>query len=117
MRHQKKRLNLNRDIDHKNALLRNLATSLILYEKIKTTKRKAKAATPLVHRLILTAKKENKMNAIRKINQIVYDKNASKKLIEEIAKRYSERNSGFTRIVKIGRRVGDNAEMVQMELV
>ena len=84
MRHNKKRLKFNRDKGHKDAMLRNLATSIILYEKVKTTKTKAKAIAPVVDHLIQISKEENKMNAIRKINKIVLDKNASKKLMEGI---------------------------------
>lgn len=117
MRHLKKKLQLSRDRDHKSALLRNLATSLILYEKIKTTKTKAKAVTPLVHKLIGVSKETNRPEAIRKINRVVFDKNASKKLIENLSKRYENRSSGYTRTLLLGVRKGDNAPLVQIELV
>ncbi|KKP39915.1 MAG: 50S ribosomal protein L17, large subunit ribosomal protein L17 [Candidatus Peregrinibacteria bacterium GW2011_GWC2_33_13] len=117
MRHNKKRLKFNRDKGHKDAMLRNLATSIILYEKVKTTKTKAKAIAPVVDHLIQISKEENKMNAIRKINKIVLDKNASKKLMEELNKRYAEKNSGYTRVVDLGMRKGDAAPISQIELI
>lgn len=117
MRHRIKKVKLGRDKDHRKALLRNLATSIIIYEKIKTTKAKAKAVAPVVEKLINTAKKENETNAIRKINRIVLDKNASKKLIKELKKKYQDRKSGYTRIINIGFRSGDAAPVVQIELV
>lgn len=117
MRHRVKKVKLGRDKDHRIALLKNLATSIIIYEKVKTTKAKAKAVAPVVEKLINVAKKENEMNAIREINRIVLDKNAGKKLIKELKKKYQDRKSGYTRIINIGFRSGDAAPMVQIELV
>ena len=117
MRHQKKRLKLNRRKDHARSVIRSLATSLILFEKIKTTPARARAATPVVEKLITTAKKEDKAHAIREINKIVLDTNASRKLIEELKVRYADRNSGFVRKTKVGFRDGDAATIIQLELV
>lgn len=120
MRHRKKQLKLGSDRDHTKAILRNLATSVILYEKVKTTQTKAKAVAPEVEKMITIAKncvkKEDQMNAIRRLNALVYDKNASKKLLEELKDRYKDKQSGFTRITNIGFRKGDAATLVQIEL-
>lgn len=118
MRHQKKKgLKMNMQRDHATALLRNLATSVILYEKVKTTEGRAKRVQPIVESLITYSKEENKMNAIRKIKKIVFDDNAGKKLIEVLAGKYSDRNGGYTRITKLGFRSGDAAPYVQIQLV
>ncbi len=98
------------------ALLRSLATSVILYEKVKTTKAKAKAVRPLVERLI-TVGKEGTVTARRRINSKIYGDNAVKKVVEELAPRYKDRQGGYTRITNIGQRQGDGAEIVQIELV
>lgn len=117
MRHRKKRLKLNRRESNRASLFRNLAASVILYEKVQTTKTRAKRVTPLIEKLILIAKKENTMNAIRELNAILYDKNASKKLMEKLREKYKDRISGFTRITAIKTREGDNAPQVQIELL
>lgn len=116
MRHRIKKPRLNISNDHKQALIRNLVTSIILFEKVKTTHKKAQISAPLVERLITLAKGKDTMNAIREINKVVFDKNASKKLIEDLKKRYENKNSGFTRIVRLGNRSGDNAPVSIIEL-
>lgn len=117
MRHRVKSARVNRNEAHLDSMLRNLATSVVLYEKVKTTKAKAKLVKPVVEKLISTAKKGSKMNAYRSLNAYFLDKNASKKLIEELIDRYKDRNSGFVRTVNLGFRAGDAAPMVQIELV
>lgn len=121
MRHRKKQIKLGIGKKYTRAVLRNLTTSIILYEKVKTTKSRAKAVKPLVEKMITLAKKteekENMMNAIRQINQIVFDENAAKKVVKELKDRYKDRNSGYTRIVNLGYRKGDAASMVQIELI
>jgi large subunit ribosomal protein L17 len=116
MRHRKDGKTLDRKKGPRQALLRSLATSVILYEKVKTTKAKAKAVRPTVERLITVAKAGD-VNARRKANQVVYGDNAVKKLVEELGPRYKDRQGGYTRITGIGFRQGDGAEMVQIELV
>lgn len=103
--------------DHRGLMLRNMATSIILFEKIKTTKARAKQVVPIVEGLITTAKGEDTLHAIRQINKVILDKNAGKKLIEVLKDRYKDRNGGYTKSVKIGQRAGDNADMVQISLV
>ena len=117
MRHQKKHTKLRSHPSRINALMRNLAASIILYEKVKTTESRAKRVKSLIEKLINIAKEDNKMLSIRKLNKILFEENASKKLIEKIADRYKERKSGYTRITRLKFRVGDNAPQVQIELV
>ena len=98
------------------AMLRNLVTSIILYEKVKTTKAKAKATKPLVEKMILLGKRKDTV-AVRKLYQFFLDKNAVKKIQEDLIKRFGKRKSGFVRLTKLGFRAGDAAEMVQIELI
>ncbi len=117
MRHRVKSKRLNRNEAHLDSLLRNLATSVILYEKVKTTQAKAKMVKPIVEKLIASAKKTSTMNAYRRLNAYLPDKNASKKLIEELLNRYKDRQSGFVRLTNLGFRSGDSAPVVLIELV
>lgn len=116
MRHKVKKVKLGTDKQHTTAIMRNLAMSVIIYDKIKTTAAKAKAVQPLVERLISIGKKENKREAIRQIMSILNHENASKKILEVLVGKYKDRNSGYTRITKLGYRTGDNAPVVQLEL-
>jgi len=116
MRHQKKGKILDRKMEPRKALMRNLATSIIIYEKVKTTKAKAKAVKPFVEKLITTAK-TNDLTARRKLLEILFHKNAVKKALEILGPRYKDRKGGYTRIINIGPRAGDGAEMVQIEFV
>ncbi len=97
-------------------MFRNLATSIILYEKVKTTKAKAKSVRSLVERMITTSK-TGTIAARRNIAKSLYGDNTVKKLIEELGPRYKDREGGYTRITALGQRQGDGAEMVQIELV
>ncbi len=109
---------LSRKKDYLNNLLRNLATSLILYEEIKTTKAKAKAVKPLVERLIIIAQK-NDLNARRRMKAELFDMNAVKKMFEVIGPRYKalkNGRSGFIKTYHLGPRLGDGAEMFLMRL-
>ena len=117
MRHRVKSKRLNRDEAHLNAMTRNLATSIILYEKVKTTQSKAKLVKPVVEKLISKAKTQDLPLATRTLNAYLMDKNATKKLTRELMDRYKERSSGFLRITPFGYRSGDAAPMVQIELV
>ncbi|MDA1060888.1 MAG: 50S ribosomal protein L17 [bacterium] len=117
MRHKVKKVKLGSDKDHTTAIMRNLAMSVIIYEKIKTTTAKAKAVQPFVERLINIAKGEDKKIAIRKIEQLLQHENSSRKLLDVLIGKYKDRNSGYTRITKLGYRNGDNAPVVQLELV
>jgi len=115
-RHAYKGRKLGREKAPREMMFRNLATSIVLHEKVKTTLPKAKEIRPIVERLITTAKKGD-VNAFRNLNAYLLDKNATQKLITEIAPLYEKRNGGYTRITKVGLRVGDAAQMAQIELL
>lgn len=117
MRHRVKKNRINRGKGPRKLLLGNLATSIILYDKIQTTKAKAKAVQPLIEKLIIIAKTKDKRLAIQAVSAILHNELSSKKLIEEITKKYKDRQTGFTRILDIGFRAGDNAPLAQIELV
>lgn len=108
---------LGRKPDQRRMLLRNLVTSLILYEVIQTTKTRAKVLQPLLDRLITKARTQSPQNAIRSLNRILLHQNASRKTMEVLVPRYRNRPSGYSRIRPLGRRVGDGAEMVELRLV
>lgn len=97
-------------------MLRNLASSILLYEKVKTTRAKAAAVRSLVERSITAAKVGN-LSARRGLIRVLLQKNAVKKALEVLGVRYQKRPGGYTRLVKLGPRRGDGAEMVQIELV
>ncbi|MFA5076569.1 MAG: 50S ribosomal protein L17 [Patescibacteria group bacterium] len=116
MRHGKTVKTLDRDRASRQALLRGLATSLVLYEKIKTTDAKAKTIKPIIEKHITTAKKGD-LAARRQLAKYLYTRGAVKKMIEKIGPRYKDRQGGYLRITKLGPRKGDGAQMVQLELV
>jgi len=116
MRHRKKTKILDRKKEPREAMLRNLATSIILYEKVKTTKARARAVRPLVEKMITLGKK-NTLASRRQAIKFFYIENPVKKIFEELGPRYKDRPGGYTRITKLGYRQGDSAEMVQIELV
>ncbi len=96
---------------------RNLLTSLLLYEKVRTTKKRAEAVAPQVDKLITFAKSRAPHVAIRRLNRTVTDKNACKKVMEVFIKRYAKRSSGLTRMQPLGYRQGDGAELVELSLL
>jgi len=116
MRHRKAFNKLNRTASHRKALLSNLATQLFMYKKIKTTAVKAKALRPVAERLITFAKKGT-VAARRQVLRTVRDKKVVKELFDDIAPTFEDRQGGYTRIIKLGRRQGDGAELVYIELV
>lgn len=116
MRHLKHKVTLDRKTGPRKALLRHIVESVILYEKVKTTHAKAKAAQPLVERAI-TVSRRGTLTARRALVQELYTENAVRKCMEVLGPRYRERHGGYTRIVKLGERKGDNAPEVQIELV
>jgi large subunit ribosomal protein L17 len=116
MRHRNVGKVLDRKVGPRRALLRNLATSLVLFEKVKTTKAKAKAVRPVVEKLI-TKGTAGTVFARRQLVAGLYGENAAKKVMEVLGPRYKDRKGGYTRITQLGRREGDSAEMVQIELV
>lgn len=117
MRHQKNHVILGRKKAARRSLFANLAESLILHEKITTTKAKAKALRPYVEKLITTAK-ENNLTSRRALMKDLYTKNSIDKMLEVIGPRYIDRKGGYTRITLISStRVGDGAETAVIELV
>ena len=116
MRHQKNKITLDRKTGPRKALMRSLAESLILYEKIFTTKAKAKATRSMVEKLITKAKK-NTLAARRQLTAVLYTKNAVKKLVEVIGPRFKDRAGGYTRVTVVRNRVGDGAEEAVVEFV
>ncbi len=116
MRHRNKNKILDRKKGPRELMLRNLASSIILYEKVQTTRAKAAAVRPLVEKLITMSKAQD-LNARRNLLEVLLQKNAVLKAMEVLGARYSERAGGYTRTIKIGTRQGDGAEMVQIELV
>lgn len=117
MRHKDARIRLKQKPAHARMLKRNLLTSLLLYEKVRTTQARAKAVVPMLDRLIRNAKNQTPHVAIRSINQVVTDKNASRKVMEVLVKRYENRTSGLSRTVALGVRDGDGAHLVELSLL
>jgi large subunit ribosomal protein L17 len=116
MRHQKKTVKLGRKAEHRKALLANQVCSLIEHQRIKTTLAKAKAVRPLAERMV-TLGKNGSIHARRNALSILRHKDAVKKLFDEIAPRSTDRNGGYTRIVKLGQRKSDSASMAFLEWV
>ncbi len=116
MRHRIKTKKLDRKKEAREMMLRNLAASLLMYEKITTTKAKAKVVRSLAEKIISEAKKGD-LSSRRKIISLLPQKLAVKKAMEVLGKRYKDRNGGYTRITKTGHRQGDGAEMAIIELV
>jgi len=116
MRHLVKRHRLGRDSAQRKALLRSLVTSFLEKERIRTTKAKAKALRPVAEKMITLAKKGT-LHARRRALRTIYKKEVVKKLFEELGPRFAERPGGYTRIIKLGPRDGDGAEMAVIELI
>lgn len=116
-RHQYKGRKLSRETGPRKALVRNLISQVILYEKIKTTEAKAKEIRPTLEKLITKAKKgtlADRRNAARVLSN---NDKALEKLFSELGPLYKDRNGGYVRIIKLPNRVGDNAKMAQIELL
>lgn len=116
MRHRKAKITLDRTSAQRRPLLRNLAIALIVQEKITTTPARAKAARSIVERLI-TVGKQNGLHQRRQILRRLNNPIAAKKILEKLGPRFSTRAGGYTRMVKLTPRAGDNAEQVVIELL
>ncbi|GAK38042.1 MAG: 50S ribosomal protein L17 [Bacteroides graminisolvens] len=116
MRHNKKFNHLGRTASHRAAMLSNMASSLIKHKRITTTVAKAKALKKFVEPLI-TKSKNDTTNSRRVVFSNLQDKIAVTELFKEIATKIADRPGGYTRIIKTGNRLGDNAEMCFIELV
>jgi large subunit ribosomal protein L17 len=121
MRHNVSGFKLKRDVSARRALLRNLVTSVILEERVVTTVPKAKAAKPIVERMITLAKregtKEDSLHRRRQAASYLMTPASVQKLFDKIGPRFTARNGGYTRIVRVGVRKGDGAETAMLELV
>src|SRR5580765_7436381 len=116
MRHQKKIVKLGRTAEHRKALLANQVCSLIEHERIKTTLAKAKAVRPLAEKMV-TLGKNGSLHARRTALAVLRQKNAVKKLFDNIAPRSTDRKGGYTRIIKLGQRKSDSAPVAFLEWV
>lgn len=116
MRHRKAGRRLGRPSDHRKALLRNLCTDLLRYEKLQTTEAKARELQRAVEPLITRAR-SGTLHDRRMVMRVLYDRDVGAKLFNELAPRFGDRPGGYTRIYKLGQRRGDAAPMAQIELV
>lgn len=116
MRHQMKNQRFDRASAPRQALFRGLVTELLKHEQIKTTQAKAKAIRPLAEKMI-TLGKSGSLPARRRALGYIYDSDVVAKVFDDLGPRYAARPGGYTRVVKLGPRLGDGAEIVQIELV
>jgi len=116
MRHQKRGRKLGRDSAHRKSLYANLTSELIQHGSIRTTLAKAKEVRPVAEQMI-TLGKRGDLHARRQAVAFLRQKPVVKSLFEDVAPRYAERSGGYTRIIKLGPRLGDAAEMAYIELV
>ena len=116
MGHRDKVKKLGRTKPHREAMLSNMAMSLVLHRMIKTTDAKAKALRPVIDRLISTAKKGT-LASKRQVARTIHVKDVFKKFYGEVVPQFAERDSGFTRVMKLGVRRGDGAPMSVIELM
>jgi large subunit ribosomal protein L17 len=122
MRHHVAGKHLGRDSAHRKALFRNLVRALYIHGRIETTEAKARAIRGEAEKLITKAKRGladggNRLHAQRQVVAFLNDKTVAKMVFDEIAPRFAERNGGYTRILKLGKRQGDAADMAIIELV
>ena len=116
MRHKVGGFKLKRPLDSRNALLRNLATSVIEHERVITTVPKAKAVRPLVEKMITLAKQDS-LHSRRQAAAVLRTPASVKKLFDSLGTRFGQRNGGYVRITRLGPRKGDGAEQAMVELV
>ncbi|MFH1279480.1 MAG: 50S ribosomal protein L17 [Candidatus Eisenbacteria bacterium] len=116
MRHQKSGRKLNMSVSHRDAMFRNMVTSLFKHRRIETTDARAKELRQIAERMITFAKKGD-LHARRQVIRIITDRKVVHELFDEIGPHFAERNGGYTRIIKAGRRRGDNAPLSLIELV
>ena len=116
MRHRAKGRQLSRTAEHRKALLRNMATSLFTHEQIDTTEAKAKELRPYAERLITLARRGD-LHARRQAEQKLRDRESLGRLFTEIGPRFASRPGGYTRILKLGHRPGDGADLARIELL
>lgn len=115
MRHKLTKFRINRFTSYRRATMLSMVRNLLTYQSIKTTKQRAKAAKAIVDRILVLAQ-ENTLNAKRKVYKLLGDHTLVKTIFDDIAPRFSKRTGGFTRIMNLGIRRGDSAEMAIIEL-
>ena len=116
MRHKIAGRKLGRRTSHRRALYRNMVTDLLRHEKLVTTEPKAKEIRSIAEKMITLGKKSG-LHSYRQALSYIIDKKVAEKVFTELAPRYADRPGGYTRITKLGPRLGDGAPMVQLELV
>ena len=116
MRHRVAGRKLSRPTDHRMALYRNLVTDLLRYEKLTTTEAKAKEVRGLAEKMI-TLGKDGQLHARRQALAFIIDKKVVEKVFTDLAPRYADRPGGYTRVIKLGPRLGDGASLARLELV
>ncbi len=116
MRHRAKHRQLSRTASHRKALLANMATSLFQHERIVTTEAKAKELRPYAERLITLARRGD-LHARRLVESRLKDRAVAQRLFKEVGPRFATRPGGYTRIIKLGHRAGDGAEIARIELL
>lgn len=117
MRKRVKKKTIGRDSSHRKALLKTLSTQLVIHEKITTTTAKAKFLRPHVEKLITKAKRGSDLNNLKFMKKMLTTNEAVDKMLEDIGPRFKTRPGGYTRIIKVGNRQGDNAPLARIELV
>jgi large subunit ribosomal protein L17 len=116
VRHRAKNRQLSRTASHRKALLANLAASLFRHDRIETTEAKAKELRPYAERLITLARRGD-LHARRLVERRIKDREVTHRLFAELGKRFAARPGGYTRIVKLGHRSGDGADVARIELL
>ena len=116
MKHRKSILKLNRTSSHRKAMFRNMVTSLFKHAKIKTTEAKAKGLRSIADKMVTLAKKGD-LHARRQALAFIREKDVVHTLFNDVSEKFNSRQGGYTRIIKLGPRKGDVAEMVQIELI
>ena len=118
MVHQNGKRKLNKKPAHRKALLRNQMIHFIKYGCLQSTRPRVKEVQRLIEKVVTIARVGAEFNTIRRVNQLLpYDKNAARKMIDEIAPKYKERPGGYTRVIPIGKRGSDTAPIIRLEWV
>jgi large subunit ribosomal protein L17 len=116
MKHRKSVIKLNRTSSHRKAMFRNMVTSLFKHDKIKTTEPKAKGLRSIADKMVTLAKRGD-LHARRQALSVIREKDVVYTLFNDVSEKFSSRQGGYTRIIKLGPRKGDVAPMVQIELI
>ncbi|CAK8163267.1 50S ribosomal subunit protein L17 [Candidatus Xenohaliotis californiensis] len=117
MRHKKIKFKLNRTSAHRRAMMSNMAVSLVTHGKIKTTVPKAKLLRPFFESLITIAKRKDRLIALRMLTAKMKNIDSAHKIMDEVMPKFKDRQGGYLRIIRIGYRKGDDAEIAQIALI